>query len=71
MSISLDRFFLISLFAIPAANKLSTWIGVAGCGWPISCNVTRIGAAFWSFLKQLPYSDSYTEDIILFMTLRS
>ena len=28
MSITLDRFCLISLFAIPAAHELSTWIGV-------------------------------------------
>ena len=40
--------FLISLFVIPDAHKLSTWIGVSGCGWPILCSFIQIGAAFWS-----------------------
>ena len=43
----LRPFCLISLFDILAAHELSTWIGDAGCGWPISFSVTCIGADFW------------------------
>ena len=26
---------------MPAANELSVWMGVAGCGWPISMRAVR------------------------------
>ena len=38
---ALDRRCLTVLLAMPAANELSVWMGVAGCGWPISMRAVR------------------------------
>ena len=42
ISMDRERFFLIISFAIPVAFMLSQCMGVAGCGWPICCKVSRI-----------------------------
>ena len=42
ISMDQERFFLIVSFAISVAVMLSQCMGVSGCGWPISCKVSRI-----------------------------
>ena len=42
ISMDRERCFLIVSFEIPVAVMLSQCMGVAGCGWPISCKVIRI-----------------------------
>ena len=36
---------------MPSAHLLSVWRGVAGCGWPSSSKVVRMGAAFFATFK--------------------
>ena len=42
----LERCFLTESFAMPAAVLLSTWMGVGGCGCPISARARQIMADF-------------------------
>ena len=53
-----ERCFLIVSFAIPAAVMLSQCMGVAGCGWPISCKVSRIILPSLQFINNDPKSAS-------------
>ena len=64
MSIALDRFCLMALMAIPDAVLLSVVIGVAGCGWPSSASVVRIGHAFFPLWNSAPSSASAALDKI-------
>jgi hypothetical protein len=61
MSMFLDRFCLIVSFAKPAAAELSVSIGVAGCVWPSSLSVTRIGKASCPFRNKVPIPASAAE----------
>ncbi len=69
MSMDFDFCCLICLFANPYAVELSTWIGVGGCGWPISSNVVCRGTASVVFSKTAPHSASAAEDMTLRMIL--
>jgi hypothetical protein len=40
ISIERDLSCLTVLFAIPTVVKLLQWIGIGGCGWPISSSVS-------------------------------
>ena len=54
MFMARDLCRLIVSFTIPTAVVLSTWIGVGGCGWPISVRVRRIILASMVFKKRAP-----------------
>jgi hypothetical protein len=61
MSMALDRFCLIVSFAKPAAVELSVFIGVAGCIWPSSVSVTRVGRASCPLRNKTPILASAAE----------
>ena len=44
-----DRCCFTVPFDVPVAVALSQWIGVGGCGWPISCKMTCIFFASCAF----------------------
>ena len=67
MSMALDFFWWNSLFAIPNAVELSTWMDVGPCGQPISERVVRMGTAVWALMKMVLYSDSAADAMILRM----
>ena len=58
ISMDQERCFLIVSFAIPAAVMLSQCMGVASCGWPISCKVSRIILPSLQFRNNAPNSAS-------------
>ena len=66
MSMDFDRFCFNVLFAKPTAVVLSTCIGVAGCGWPISCSIWRIGRDSCALVKVAPISTLAAEARTLF-----
>ena len=51
--------------AIFTAVKLSHWIGVGGCGYPISTDVDWMGTTYWPLMNTVPNSDSAIDVIML------
>ena len=51
----------------PSAVELSTHMGVAGCGWPSSVRVVRMGIASCPLMKVAPISASAADDMTLLM----
>ena len=49
-----ERCLLIVLFTMPTAVVLSKWMGVGGCGWPISSNVIWMILASKALRKRAP-----------------
>jgi hypothetical protein len=67
MSIALVRFGCILLLITPSAVVLSVWIGVRGCGWPISSSMFRKCTASFVLMNYEPSSASAAEDITALM----
>ena len=67
MSIALDRFCLMVLFANCTDVMLSNCMGVGGWGCPSSLRVVRIGKASLAFRNMALTSASAAEDMIVFM----
>ena len=62
---------MIVSFAIPTAVVLSTWMGVGGCGWPISAKVRHIILPSFMFINSAPNSVSAADAATIFrMVLR-
>ena len=68
MSMALDRLCLMPLLAKLAAMELSSWIGVAGFGWPISSSAVRSGSPFCMLLKRPQISASAADAMTFFST---
>jgi hypothetical protein len=67
MSMARHRWsFMVSL-AIAHAVELSVFIGVAGCGHPISASVVRSVVAFLQLSNSAPISASEADDKTGFM----
>ncbi len=49
------------------AVELSVWMGVCGCGWPISSSVCRIDTAILALMNSAPNSASAADDITAFI----
>jgi hypothetical protein len=58
MSIILDLFGTMVLFVTPTAVELSVWIGLRGCGHPMSMRVCRWGTILWVAIKSAASSAS-------------
>jgi hypothetical protein len=56
---------LIILLEMPAAHALSVWIGVAGCGCPISMKAVPSGTASRALWNKSPNYASVVEAITL------
>ena len=56
------------LLAIPHAVELSTCIGIAGCGWPISSSVVRNIVASFMLVNRPAVSALAAEDTTTQMT---
>ena len=54
--------------AIPQAVELSTWMGVGGCGCPISCRVVHRMVASFMLVKRPAVSASAAEEITTLIT---
>ncbi len=63
MSIALERRWRMVSLAIPTSHILSVFIGVAGCGWPMSWRVVRSMARTFPLRKVKPSSASAAEDM--------
>ena len=63
MSITSVAFGVIMLVRTPCAVELSVWIGVRGCGWPISTRVVLTGTANFALMNIAPSSASAADDI--------
>ena len=68
MSIAFDRLCLIVLLARPHAVLLSTCIGVAGCGWPISSRAVRSAVASFMLENNPAVSASAADEHTTLMT---
>ena len=66
MSITSVAFGVIMLVRTPCAVELSVWIGVRGCGWPISLRVVLTGTANFALMNIAPSLASATDDIATF-----
>ena len=64
---ALDFFWRNSLFAIPTAVEISTWMAVGPCFHPISERAVWIGTTVWALMKMVPYYDSAADAMILHM----
>ena len=62
MSMARERCCLMVPLAIPSAVELSTWMGVGGCGCPISSRIVRSVTASFMFLNSAPTSASTAEE---------
>ncbi len=74
MSIILDCFGTIVLFATPTAVELSVWIGLCGWGHPMSIRVSRWGAILQAAIKSAATSASVAEamtNLIMVAILRT
>ena len=63
MSINLVRLGTMFWLVTPTAVELSVWIGVLGCGHPISMRVWIIGTVSLAVMNSLASSDSAAEDM--------
>ena len=63
MSIALDALCLMVLLEKPTAVVLSIWMGVGGCGCPISSKHTRIGKISLAHRNPAPISASAADPI--------
>jgi len=63
MSIALVRLGWILLFITPSAVELSVWMGVRGCGWPISRSICLMCTASFALIYNAPNSASAADDI--------
>ena len=68
MSIAFARCILMLSFAMPQAVELSTKMGVAGCGCPISCSMVRRMTASFMLVNRPPVSASAAEETTTFIT---
>ena len=71
MSIVLDFFCGMDELTMSAAVELSIFMGVHGCGWPISSRHVQIGSVTWTLWKRAPSSASEAEAIMLLSVLHS
>jgi hypothetical protein len=67
MSIAFVRFGWILLFITPSAVVLLVWIGVRGCGWPISVSICCRYTPTFAFKNSAPSSASAADDMTAFM----
>ena len=51
----------------PRAVVLSVWMGVGGCGWPISSAVVCAGIAWREFMYRAPILASSADDMTALM----
>ena len=65
MSMAFDLFCFRLLFAKASAVVLSNYIGVGGCGCPISCNQVLIGTSSWPLIYVAQISASAADPITL------
>ena len=70
MSMALDALYLMVLLAKPTAVVLSTWMGVGGCGCPISSKHTRIGKTSLAHRKPAPISTFAADPIMHLIILQ-
>jgi hypothetical protein len=61
MSINLDRLRTMVLFVTPTTVELSVWIGLCGCGHPMSMRVCRWGTILRAAIKSAASSASAAE----------
>ena len=55
------------LLMMPSAVELSVWMGVRGCGCPISSNIIRSSTALHAFMYNPPNSAYDAEDMTDFI----
>ena len=55
----------ILLLTRSSAVLLSVWMGIGGCGWPISSILLIMGTAVLAFKNNAPSSASAADDITL------
>ncbi len=67
MSIALVHLGWILLLITPLAIKLLVWIGVCGCGWPISVSICHKYTASRALRYSAPNSASTADDMTAFM----
>jgi hypothetical protein len=67
MSMAREHCSLMLSLATPHVVELSVWIGVAGCGHPISASVVRSIVAFLQLSNSAPISASEVDDKTGFM----
>ena len=65
---ALERRCFMVLLAIPHAVELSTWMGVAGCGWPISSKAVRSAVPSFIFVNKPAVSASAAEETTTLIT---
>ena len=65
MSMAFVAFGRIVLAMMPIALELFVWMGMGGCGCPISTSVARIATAFFTLMKRAPNSALVADDIAL------
>jgi len=68
MSMALERRCLMVRFAIPHAVELSTWMGVAGCGCPISSKAVRSAVPSFMFVNNPAVSASAADETTTLIT---
>ena len=67
MSANLVALFTIVLLVKPTAVELSVWMGVLGCGHPISINVLRSGIIFLAVMYNAAISASAADAMTVLM----
>ena len=65
---ALERRCLIVRFAIPHAVELLTWMGVAGCGCPISSKAVRSAVPSFMLVNKPAVLASAAEDTTTLIT---
>ena len=68
MSIASVAFGKIVLVMMPITVELSVWIGVGGCGCPISANVAQMTTVCLALINRAPNSALATNDMTALMT---
>ena len=71
MSIDLVLLGTMVLLVTPTAVELSTWMGVFGCGQPISMSVCLMGTNSLAVMKSAANSASAADDMTNLMILAS
>ena len=69
MSIAFVRLSLILWLFTPSAIELLVWIGVCGCGWPISASICHKYAAYFAFKYRAPSYASAADDITVLIII--
>ena len=60
---ALDRRCFTESVKIPKSHLLSTWTGVAGCGYPMNSKTCRSITVSCAFLKTAAISASVAQDV--------